>query len=175
MWRRPRHIMESQPVQTVLLNLEPIAALISRLGPGQGIQQLRSNGGLALGNLYVEAPADDVPAYAEYQAQYGDRQLVPKEATILIGATEYTAKNFCIPRFPHSQALRLFLHSQAARRRLHTPSPRRTEPPGSSPRRSPHGGSQAERRGSVSGVEDGGAFTLLAGFGGGVSEGSLRR
>ena len=53
----------------------------------------RSNGGLALGNLYVEAPADDVPAYAEYQAQYGDRQLVPKEATILIGATEYTAKN----------------------------------------------------------------------------------
>lgn len=53
----------------------------------------RSNDGLALGSLYVEAPGEEAPTYAEYQAAYGDKQIVPREATIVVGATEYTAKN----------------------------------------------------------------------------------
>lgn len=53
----------------------------------------RSNDGLALGSLYVEAPAGDIPTYAEYQAGHADKQIVPKEATVFMGATEYTTKN----------------------------------------------------------------------------------
>ena len=53
----------------------------------------RSNDGLALGSLYVEAPVHDVPSYAEYQAYHGDKQIVPEESTVFIGATEYTVKN----------------------------------------------------------------------------------
>lgn len=53
----------------------------------------RSNDGLALGSLYVEAPAENIPTYAEYQAGLGDRQIAPKDAAVFIGATEYTEKN----------------------------------------------------------------------------------
>lgn len=53
----------------------------------------RSNGGLALGTLYVEAPSQDIPSYEEYQSQHAGAQPVPREAAVMIGATEYTTKN----------------------------------------------------------------------------------
>ncbi|MCM1027047.1 MAG: extracellular solute-binding protein [Roseburia sp.] len=53
----------------------------------------RSNSGLALGKLYVEAPAEETPDYAAYRASYADRQIASKEDTIVIGATDYTVKN----------------------------------------------------------------------------------
>ncbi len=53
----------------------------------------RSNDGLALGTLYVEAPSERAPSYEEYQKQYGGKQVVSKEDTIFIGATDYTVKN----------------------------------------------------------------------------------
>lgn len=69
--------------------------LYMTLEAGENIITLsnRSNDGLALGSLYVEAPAEDLPGYEEYQAAHGDQQIVSKDATVFIGATEYTEKN----------------------------------------------------------------------------------
>ena len=53
----------------------------------------RSNDGLALGTLYVEAPGDETPSYEEYRAMYAGEQPVSKDDTIVIGATDYLIKN----------------------------------------------------------------------------------
>lgn len=52
-----------------------------------------SNDGLALGNLYVEAPTDNTLNYADYQNRHEDKQIARREATVIIGATEYSVKN----------------------------------------------------------------------------------
>ncbi len=53
----------------------------------------RSNDGLALGTLYVEAPVEECPSYEEYFARYTDVDVAKKGAIIPIGATDYTVKN----------------------------------------------------------------------------------
>lgn len=53
----------------------------------------RSNDGLALGTLYVEAPVEECLTYEEYSAQYEGQPVAAKEDTIVINATDYTIKN----------------------------------------------------------------------------------
>ncbi len=69
--------------------------LLATLEAGENVITLtnRSNDGLALGTLYVEAPAGEIPAYEEYCRQYVNERPVAKPDTILVSATEYTVKN----------------------------------------------------------------------------------
>lgn len=53
----------------------------------------RSNDGLALGRLYVEAPDEVIPSYEEYRAQYEDCEIAEKQDMAAVGATDYVKKN----------------------------------------------------------------------------------
>ena len=69
--------------------------LYMTLEAGENIITLsnRSNDGLALGTLYVEAPVDEVPSYQEYFARYAGKPVAAKDDTVVLSATEYTVKN----------------------------------------------------------------------------------